>query len=160
MEKKITKRVSFLTEAQRLGTIFLFSFPVKNQLHGHIWLHKKLKTCFYSGKLNVEIKYEGLLHIYVRIEVRSEKMVLSGLQLVEYQDAEPWIWRTDYKVNAKFLTMESREMPLYAVLFKGQLNGQIASDNFLLRDMLSINSILWILAICWALSQALHRQAS
>lgn len=43
-----------------------------------------------------------LLHIYVRIEVRSEKMVLSDLQLVEYQDAEPWIWRTDYKVNAKF----------------------------------------------------------
>ena len=28
-------------------------------------------------------------------------MVLSDLQLVEYQDAEPWIWRTDYKVNAK-----------------------------------------------------------
>ena len=43
-----------------------------------------------------------LLHIYVRREVRSEKMVLSDLQLVESQDAEPWIWRTGYKVNAKF----------------------------------------------------------
>ena len=70
-------------------------------IHGHIWLHKKLKTCFYSGKLNVEIKYEGFI-AHLCENRRSEKMVLSDLQLVEYQDAEPWIWRTDYKVNAKF----------------------------------------------------------
>ena len=28
-------------------------------------------------------------------------MVLSDLQLVESQDAEPQIWSADYKVNAK-----------------------------------------------------------
>lgn len=63
-----------------------------------------------------------LSHIYVRRDSKIEKMVLSDLQLVESQDAEPWIWRTDYKVNAKF-DYGKQTLPLYAVPGQGQLNG-------------------------------------
>lgn len=60
--EKITKGVSFLTKAQRLGTIFLFSFHCQKLVtRPHLASYKKLKTCFYSGKLNAEIKCEGFI---------------------------------------------------------------------------------------------------
>lgn len=60
--EKITKGVSFLTKAQRLGTIFLFSFHCRKLVTWpHLASQKNLKTCFYSGKLSAEIECEGFI---------------------------------------------------------------------------------------------------